>query len=272
MQLRDAIAAELARLTAPGGPASTDSVRATHRVFADDPQRAIVRKRVIADYLDRSGTPSQGTAAIITAGVPGAGKSSAVDMVLGDAAPEFRRLDADLIKDDLLVDAMHCGLFDDLLSTTLSDGRPIAPRELAALVHHESTQIWDALRRHCIARGEQVVIEGTLTWPPLGTSLLTELSAAGYADITVIAVEVPESVAQQRALNRWWNVRSAGVDELGGRFTPPDVIAHAYQSDGVSVCMTNAAALTSTTLFDAISITLYVVDETGQIVRQNGTG
>ncbi|MEE3755288.1 zeta toxin family protein [Mycobacterium intracellulare] len=268
--LRDAVAAQLARLTAVGGPLATDSPRATHRVFEDDPRRAQVRKRIVADYLAGTGSPVRdGASAVITAGAAGAGKSTAVNAVLGASAADYRRLDADLAKDFLLVDAVDSGLFDDLLSMPLGDGRPVAPRELAALVHHESTQIWDALRRHCIDRGERILIEGTLSWPPLGMQLLTELRNSGYSAVHVVAVEVAEPVAQQRAVDRWWHVRRAGADALGGRFMPPDVIGSAYRADGTSICTANALALLGSgeDVLEGPVVTVDVVDESGAIRR-----
>lgn len=79
------------------------------------------------------------------------------------------------MNDHLLRDAASSDLFDSLLLSTLPDGCPIAPRELAALMHHESAATWDTLRRNCIARGEPRRIEGTLTWLPLDAQLLNEL-------------------------------------------------------------------------------------------------
>ena len=74
-ELRDAVAAELAALTANGGPAGTKSPRATYEQFADDPNRARVRKEIITDYLADELAPGGGVReAVITAGVPGAGK------------------------------------------------------------------------------------------------------------------------------------------------------------------------------------------------------
>ncbi|KMO75692.1 zeta toxin family protein [Mycolicibacterium chlorophenolicum] len=269
-ELRAAVTAELAGLTAAGGPLAPDSPRATYKLFEDDPRRARVRKRIIAEFLDTPGSAVRaGNAAVITAGAAGAGKSTAIKAVLGATRDDYRRLDADDVKDHLLNDALATGLFDDLLSRTLVDGRPIAPRELAALVHHESTQIWDALWRHCIGRGEQIVIEGTLSWPPLGAILLRELRAGGYATVRVIAVDVPESVAQQRAIDRWWSVRSANTNPLGGRFTPPDVIASAYQPDKSCICTANAVSLitSGSQIPQGLTVTVDVVDELGTVTR-----
>ncbi len=154
---------------------------------------------------------------------------------------------------------------------TLGDGQPIAPRELASLVHDESIRIWDTLRRHCIGRGEPIIIEGTLKWPPLGAQLLRELHQGGYTTVRIVAVDVPEEVAQARAIGRWWDVRSAGTDYLGGRFTPSDAISKAYRPDGTCVCIANAAALVGpgSEIPEGLSVILDVVDETGAVKRQS---
>lgn len=59
-------------------------------------------------------------------------------------------------------------------------------------MHRESTAIWDTLRRNCIARGEPSLIEGTLTWLPLGAQLLISRWDGGYDCVRIIAVDVPE--------------------------------------------------------------------------------
>lgn len=243
-ELRNAVAAELAALTAHGGPAGTRSPRATYRQFAGDRFRGQMRKDIVTGYLADELAPGGGVReAVITAGVPGAGKSTAVHAILGPEASQYRRVDADVIKDALLEDAVASGLYADLLGRRLADDKPVAPRELAALVHNESTRISDDVRRQVLASGEPIVIEGTLTWSGLGDILLTELQDAGYTHVRVILVEVPEQVAQERALDRWWRVRRDGGDPLGGRFTPPDVIASYYGSDGISVSRANAETL-----------------------------
>lgn len=50
----------------------------------------------------------------------------------------------------------------------LPDGGTVMPRELATLVHTESRKIVDALQERCMGRGENLVIEGTFSWPGLG--------------------------------------------------------------------------------------------------------
>jgi len=123
------------------------------------------------------GSPSQrgqGEAALLTAGVPGAGKSRAIDQ-LGVVGEGWRRLDADVVKDYLIEDLVAARRHEDLLGEPLADGYPVMPAELATLVHEESVVFLAQLRGHCLSRGENVVIEGTLSWPPAAEPLRGEL-------------------------------------------------------------------------------------------------
>lgn len=66
----------------------------------------------------------------------------------------WRRLSAKLARADsktfhLILDS---GLSAELLGTELADGAPLAPRELAALVHDELTALIDQIRRLCLDR------------------------------------------------------------------------------------------------------------------------
>lgn len=58
------------------------------------------------------------------------------------------------VLDYLLRDAVAGGVYDDLLGRMLSDGHPVMPRELATLVHLESTMLLDQVTEICMARGE----------------------------------------------------------------------------------------------------------------------
>lgn len=240
--LRDEVAAQLSALTAADAIAGLRSARTTHRFYAADPRRRQIRQGIIDRYLDTSGNPGcDGQSVIITAGVPGAGKSTAVTAQVPD--PEsYRELDADIVKDYLLEQAVADGIFDDLSARPLADGKPVQPRELAALVHRESTRIVDQLRRECIGRNENLIIHGTLTWSEAGKDILADLGTGDYRRLQILDVEVPESLAQTRALQRWWQVRDADTDPLGGRFTPPAVITAAYGAEE-SLCAANARAL-----------------------------
>ena len=259
---REAVAAQLADLSAPDAPLNTDSPRNTTRLYAVSVRRRVFRKTVIDRYLDSTPMPPrEGRSALITAGPPGAGKSTLLSRQIADLQ-NYRRLDADEVKDHLIHQAVTDGIYGDLLERPLADGHPIAPRELTALVHHESTALIDQIRRICTDRQENVLIEGTLRWPDHGQHLLAELAAADYTSVRVIGVEVPRALAHEQALQRWWTVRqqwTRGQDELGGRYTPPAAIDSCYPTAGQrSICADNAAALTHHPASNNLEVTVTI--------------
>lgn len=231
------------------------------------PERRRFYRDVTARFLDRQQSVLlEGKAAVMTAGPPGAGKSSALAQ-MGFAAEGWRRLDADVLKEFIVDDAARSGRYDDLLAHRLVDGHPVMPGELASLAHTESVALLNTIRGQCLARGENVVLEGTLVWPPAGAELLDELVAAGYADVTVLDVEVTAATAHSQATQRWWDGRQDRIDTgtgLGGRFTPAGAIDRAYTPGQVrSVCAANAWALfDSPAALDVAVMRLGVLDST----------
>jgi len=219
-------------------------------------------------YLARqSAVTREGRAALLTAGVPGAGKSSVVSQ-LGLVNEGWRRLDADVVKDYLLEDLVVSGRVEDLLVRKLADGHPVMPAELASLVHLESVAFIEELRTDCLARGENVVIEGTLSWPPAAQRLLAELVQREYREVRIVDVEVPRNVAHEQALARWWAGRQEGIAGrgVGGRFVPTGAIEHAFTDPGDrrSVCAANVRAAFDSPPARALPVlTLTVYDSTG---------
>jgi hypothetical protein len=269
---REAVAAQLAALSAPDAPLNTDSPRNTVQLYATSVRRRVFRKTVIDQYLDTAPSPPrEGRSALITAGPPGAGKSTLLSQQIPDLH-DYRRLDADEIKDYLIRQALIDGIYEDLLDHVLADRHPIAPRELAALVHHESTALIDQIRRICTDRQENVLIEGTLRWPDHGRRLLAELTAADYTSVRIIGVEVPRALAHTQALQRWWTVReqwTRGQDQLGGRYTPPAAIDSCYPTAAQrSICADNAAALAHHPASNGleVTVTIYQRDDNGSPV------
>ena len=245
-ELRTAVGMQLAALCAEGGVLRTDSADSTKsRYRINDPARSKFHRQLFSDYLDRHEGPKEEGSAIISAGVPGAGKSTMLGRYV-DGLSEYRLLDADIVKVPLIERALADGIYDDLLSRRLDDGYPIAPMELAALVHRESADLIDIIRRDCLGRRENVIIEGTLSWPGQVEVIYDELAAAGYSEIRVLGVEVERETAHRQALSRWWEGRRAwcaGEDALGGRFTPPYAIDDGYSSGAVSLCAQHALGI-----------------------------
>lgn len=183
--------------------------------------------------------------ALATAGPPAAEKSSSIER-RELAGQGWRVVDADRVKDYLLRDALNQGFYDDLLDHVLADGHRLMPRELATLVHTESTVIVDAIIERCLGIGENIVLEGTFSWPGLVRRLLADLAEADYQKLTILDVEAPVDITKARALGRWWRgpeTALRGGDDFGGRFTPAFVINALYSEGSVpTVCARNARA------------------------------
>ena len=244
-ELRGAVAAQLTALSGPGHPLHANSDRATAILYAGDPARASFHRGVIADYLSKASPLQDGRSAIITAGPPGVGKSTALHAHIGDLGT-YRVLDADLVKEYLLQRALADGIYDDLLDYELADGFRVAPGELAALVHDESVRLIERIREICVLQRENIVVEATLQWDQHGPTIFSELAIADYTHVRILGVEADRDLAHSQALDRWWTRRIewiAGMHPLGGRFVPPAVIDKCYPAVGPSYCAQHAVDL-----------------------------
>lgn len=200
----------------------------------------------------RATTPpgiAEGRAVIVTAGPPGAGKSTALTGI----GHGFRRIDPDEIK-DLLLDKIAADA-RDRFGHVLDDGSPVDLRELAGWVHRASTTVSDLVRAQSLAVGENFIMEGTLGWVGIPAVYEAELAENGYEHLTIVDVEVPMATAIEQARERWWRERQSG-SPLGGRFVSDDVIAAFYPNNPrVSICATRAR-----TLYEAANDLLIPVD------------
>lgn len=179
---------------------------------------------------------------VLTAGVPGAGKSSLVQSL--DDQDSYRTIDPDEFKKICLNVADREGLLNEWTTRTLADGRPVQPGELSTLVHRLSTDLADELERDCYRGQENFVREGTFSWNGLPDQYLDSLrTVGGYAGYQLMAVEIGKERAIEQAGDRWWNARTAGDPQA--RYLSPSVISGMYLSstDRYSVSLTNAVDL-----------------------------
>jgi len=206
----------------------------------------LVIDRVARQYRARlRGAPARSHGALITAGVPGAGKSTLINSL----AVGYRRIDPDKIKDLLLAELEDANLIDLRHQHFLSDGMPVSPGELAGWVHNASTAAADQVRLASLQLGENFVMEGTLSWPPLSDSHVDELAAYSFERLTVLDVEVPLSLAVEQSKQRWWSERCAGRTAtdgvgLGGRYVSESILSQYYSGEArISECAANARRL-----------------------------
>lgn len=236
--LRGVVAGELIALD----DLRTFGARNSAALYELDVARRKFRKALIAELIDSDESVESERKAIVTAGVPGAGKSTMLGARRADLEG-YRVLDADEVKVSLIERALNDGIYDDLLNVQLADGHGVAPMELAPLVHRESVNIIEAVRDDCLRRGENIVVEGTLKWSGQPGELYRQFSDARYRSILVLAVDVAAQTAHHRASTRWWSGRirwCAGEHPLGGRFTPPEAIDTGYDDHGRPICARHA--------------------------------
>ena len=245
---RDCVHAELTRLLDPTlGPLGKPP-REVEAFLTED-----LRDEVAEEYRAMSpDAPADGRAAIITAGPPGAGKSTALDVLLD----EHRRIDPDAVKDLLLGRLEAAGLLEVRHGFSLLDGQPVRPGELAWWVHRASTDVADLVRLTSLARGENFAMEGTLVWDEIVGQYNGELLRSGYETLIVLDVEVSLPVAIEQARQRWWQGRG-DLTGVGGRFVPDAVVAAFYPDNSkVSVCATRAREMYSEANDSGITTTL----------------
>lgn len=239
------VEAELNALSAPGAPLHKDAGLATYR--AGDlitPDRVRGQRRLLDELIaeGEGDIEKDGLAAVVTAGPPGAGKSTTVD-VLHMGGKGWRVIDSDEIKKRLLEEAIRDGLFADPLAHRLADGYFIMPNELSGLVHNESVFLADRLIERSLEERENVVIHGTLAWDGLARRYAKMLELNEYESLTIVDVEVDCATALRQAYRRWSEGRTReinGAREGGGRFTPSEAITRLYNASGFSACNENA--------------------------------
>lgn len=218
-------------------------------------------------FADQLEVDHGGKLIVVTAGPPGAGKSTAIDHE--STAVDCRRIDHDRIKGLLIGRAVEDRIYENWLRTRLADGRPIMPFELSGLVHEESVRLADEIKRRCLRAGENVLVEGTLNWEGMIDVYVNDLARFGYENLGIISVDVPIEVALLRAADRWWVARSDPSNLDGGRFVPRAVIVASYTDDGRTRGGVNAAELARRARRAGFDVTFDPVSGAGSAVFED---
>lgn len=258
----------LERLGADKGPLAAQSKTAT----AQNPEWFNVRRgqprqdrrrlhnEIVTRFIESRPEVSRDRKAIVLAGPPGAGKSTAQAALIEatQTQPEnWLPINADDFKDELLQQARQDGSYDSFLvpdevHVLEAEGERFYPRELAALVHTESSILSKKARNEALESGMNVIIDGTLGNEKQARILLDRLESAGY-DVKIADVETTQDISEARTLSRWErgyitaeNGTATGIDaELGGRWVPQSFPASLFTTpaDKESICAGNAAAV-----------------------------
>lgn len=131
-------------------------------------------------------------------------------------------------------------------------GEKFYPRELAALVHNESSILSKKATNEAVKRDDSVIIEGTTGNEKQARMLLDKLTVAGY-EVRVADVETTQAVSEARTMGRrergYLDAEkgtAAGRDaKRGGRWMPQSFPGSLFTTpeDKESKCEANAAAI-----------------------------
>lgn len=261
--------AHLERLGVDGGPLTAHSRYAT----SQNPQWFNVRRgaplevrrqlhaQILGRFTDARPEVRRDRKAIVLAGPPGAGKSMAQEALITQTRtrPEhWLVINADDFKDELLEQALADGSYDSYLvpddvRELEAAGERFYPRELAALVHNESSILSKKATNEALKRGDNVIIDGTLGNEKQARMLMDKLVAASY-DVMVADVETTQANSEARTMGRWergyldagnGTAKDPREARLGGRWVPQSFPASLFNApDGAqSKCAGNAAAV-----------------------------
>lgn len=260
--------ATLERLGAAGGPLTAQSATATTQnsewfnVRRGEPRqdRRRLHSEILSRFSDSHSEVRKDKKAIVLAGPPGVGKSTAQDALVKETGTQIEHwlpINPDDFKDLLLKQALADGSYESYLvpeevRELESGGEKFYPRELAALVHTESSILAKSARNEAMKDGKNLIIDGTLGNEKQARILMDRLAAVGY-DVLVANVETTQAVSEARTMGRWErgylaseNGTAKGDDaKLGGRWVPQSFPASLFTTpeDKESQCAANAAAV-----------------------------
>jgi hypothetical protein len=228
-----------------GGPLRTEAPTATtnwsdaYIATVPSPERRAFQRAI----LDRIPQPdgAENPVIIVTAGPPAAGKTRAVDSEVvrsGIPRDQWVLADPDRLKDLILKALVADGSYRQrLLPREVTDREDVGEiffrREMASLVHEESSQIDKDLIRRTLLDGACLVIDGVLANEASARYTLKRVAVTD-ADYTVslVVVDCTREVSRIRGRRRWergylqaLDAVSQGADrdqQPGGRFVPSE--------------------------------------------------
>ena len=249
----------LRELTVPGGPIDADAPTATHRQPSNvtvgrrtkrlvlTPARRRLHSQILDEYFSESPDVLRDRRALITAGPPGAGKSSARrDRVPKEEEHLWRFIDADDFKKRLVKKLQQSGEYESMIPPAVGEriaaGERFAPGEFASLVHEESSMLARQARLRSLNRGERVVLDGVNGSDRKLREKVEELAKTGYSSVEIIAVDGPKAVTRARVEHRWnksFDAYLAGDEDAGydARYVPEHISDAIYrEGDERSSC------------------------------------
>ena len=196
------------------------------------PERAKLHRDILEQFYDKQGRSDRGQRSIMLAGPPGAGKGTIRAHITQETGQRFVIADPDEFKELLIEDANRRGWLDELIPDEAREaGFTLAPMELSALVHEESSHLARRVRTAAINQGANVVVDSVMARELPALQQARALESHGYA-IEVVSVQVPQELSQARILQRW---AQRSTEPLGGRWVPSEFREDVFAGDHKAV-------------------------------------
>ena len=272
------------------GPSDRDTFGQFREGVVWTPERERMHAAILEEFKSRcEGLPRDGHAALFTAGAPGVGKGAALRGLaewqgqgeeLGRALAEVHGVDVRSYV-HLDPDAFKVAIFEHggapqvaPHSRELSDGRSVAPAEMASLTHRESAYLLSVFEQWARSEGHNLLYDTALRDVERSGKLLEDLRQDGYTQRAMLSVEVPVEQCLAQNANRWQQGRAefdAGRDWYGGRMAPEGLIKGLYAESssgrGFSIGRENAEQLVEKGLATGL-----ITSERGDFGRRTTTG
>ena len=209
------------------------------------PARKRLHRSITTDLLNTAPPVELGEqqVAILLAGPPGSGKSSARralfeasdDQITGGLNPsDFVTIDADTIKEQLLNQAQQDGSLQNFLIPPearhlQNQGETFCNLDFASHVHEESSLIADNARQTAIEQRRNLILDQVCSNPTKTRALIDKLATQGYS-IRIIEIHAEKEFSQESVYKRYLRDYENGQ----ARYVPHPVIDSIYNPDDTS--------------------------------------
>jgi predicted kinase len=251
--------------------------------------RQRLHDRLLAQWRAHAPDVATDRRALLLAGPPGAGKSTIRSNLtdrIGIPLERWRIINSDDFKDLILHAALQDGTYDQFVPAELAElertGERFWPRELAAIVHDEAAILVERAVSDSTARGENIIIDGTLANAENASRLTDRLYHARYT-IQIASVDGPHDVIAQRITQRWrtdylaaeHGTAQGAAAQLGGRWVPSEIPNQLYDhGNDESRCATIARRLARDhpAIADHYAYRVQTADTAPQLIAHSGRG
>lgn len=184
--------------------------------------------------------------AILLAGPPGSGKSTAKREVFGEIEgkpadtsitsglppSDFVLIDVDEIKTSLINQARTDGSLDTFIKPEQvkeleHQGEIFSDLDFASLVHNESSLIGNNAKRQAIKQRCHIVFDQVCASSRQTQTLVNKLAEAGYS-VRVVELQATRELSEKSIFNRY---RRDQAEHGTGRYVPTEVLSSVYTTD-----------------------------------------